>query len=72
MNNNNISLLELTKKARAEFPTTTFWNLVVIENSADDARNVGRQLTKYGGMRGLKLASVIEKTLISAGERSWR
>ena len=46
--------------------------IAVLAEPADDARNVGRQLAKHGGMAGLRLAAQIERTLLAAEERSWR
>jgi hypothetical protein len=62
----------LTRQARADFGVAVFWSIPVLPDPADDARAVGRQLAKHGGMPGLRLAAQIERALLAAGERSWR
>jgi hypothetical protein len=68
----NDTVIALTRQARAEFGVATFWSIPCLANPADEARNVGRQLAKHGGMAGLRLAAQIERALIAAGEASWR
>jgi hypothetical protein len=62
----------LTRQARAEFGVVAFWSIPLLPDPSDDARNVGRQLAKHGGLAGLRLAAQIERALLAAGERSWR
>ena len=66
------TLQTLIREARAEFSAATFWNIATLDNPADEARNIGRQLAKHGGMRGLRFAANIEKALLAAREPSWR
>ena len=69
---NQENLQALAQKARADFDATLFWTIPRDERTAVEARNLGRQLAKHGGMRGLALADEIEKALLRAGESSWR
>jgi hypothetical protein len=46
----NDTVIALTRQARAEFGVATFWSIPCLANPADEARNVGRQLAKHGGM----------------------
>jgi hypothetical protein len=68
----NEAIAVLARQARAEFGVAVFWSIPLLPEPADDARNVGRQLAKHGGMAGLRLAAQIERTLLAAEERSWR
>ncbi len=66
------SLRKLTASARSEFGEAVFWSLPVLVDPVDEARNVGRALSKHGGLKGLRLAGQIEHALITAGLASWR
>jgi hypothetical protein len=68
----NDTIAALTRQARDEFGVAVFWSIPILPDPADDARAVGRQLAKHGGMTGLRLAAQIERALLAAGERSWR
>jgi hypothetical protein len=68
----NDTVTTLARQARAEFGVAVFWSIPILPDPSDDARAVGRQLAKHGGMPGLRLAAQIERALLAAGERSWR
>jgi hypothetical protein len=65
-------LSELATQARLIFSRSVFWNVPKRSDPVEDARNIGRQLEKHGGMRGLRYAARIESALIEAGEATWR
>lgn len=70
--NQTDTLTKLTAVARRDYGNAVFWSLPVATDQVDEARNVGRALSKHGGMKGLQLAANIERALLAAGLKSWR
>ncbi|GLS22086.1 hypothetical protein GCM10007874_51030 [Labrys miyagiensis] len=65
-------LARLTVEARRDFPRAIFWTIPISSDPAVEARNIGHQLEKYGGMAGIAFAARLENALRQAGEESWR
>jgi hypothetical protein len=65
-------LARLTVEARRDFARALFWTIPVSTDPAMEARNIGHQLEKHGGMAGLAFAVKLENALRRAGEESWR
>ena len=65
-------LVRLTAQARQNFGRAVFWTIPVSTDPFIEARNVGHQLEKHGGMAGVAFAAEIEKALRHSGEPSWR
>ena len=67
-------LKALADAAIEAFGVDCFWCVPGVRDLAPllRAKRVARQIGKYGGMRGLRLAAEIEAELRALGEKPWR
>ena len=64
----------LSAAAIKAFGVTCFWSVPHMRDLAPlpRAKLVARQIGKYGGVRGLRMAAEIEAELRALGEEPWR
>jgi hypothetical protein len=62
----------ITIESRREFSPSIFWTIPRHSYPVVEARNIGRQLEKHGGLAGVRFAAKIEQLLKEIGEATWR
>ena len=64
----------LSVAAIERFGVQCFWSIPGVRDLAPipRAKIVARQIQKYGGMQGLRMAAEIEAELRALGEKPWR
>ncbi|MCL2714084.1 MAG: hypothetical protein FWD68_05710 [Alphaproteobacteria bacterium] len=66
------ALADLVTEARKQFSSSVFWCIPKSSDLLIEAWNIGHQLEKYGGMRGVAYAARIERALRECEQKSWR